>query len=276
MDPAADRTTVGDLLREGRRALEQAGIETPRLDAEVLLMHALGVDPAAPEAEARFLAAIARRAAGEPVAYITGTREFMGLPFQVDPRVLVPRPETEYLVEWGLERLRRRPARAVVDVGTGSGAVAVSLGHYAGPERARLIVGSDISRDALDVARANAERLAPGRVALVRGDLLAWCRDPVDLLLANLPYLRDEQAHAGIAHEPALALYAPEAGFALYRRLLAQASERLRPGGALICEIDPGQREVALATARERFPLGEARVERDLAGLDRYLIVELP
>lgn len=279
-----DPPTLRQLLHDGRQQLEQAGDETARLDAEVLLRHLLSIDratlyarlpdPAPPDTVERYRDLIARRAAGEPVAYITGHREFMGLDFLVDRRVLIPRPETEYLVEWALAWLRERGGdRLVVDVGTGSGAIAVSLAAHADDPTLR-VVGSDRSLDALRVAAINRDRLAPGRVALVAGDLLSWCRPGIDLVLANLPYLRPDQAHVGIAWEPAVALYAGETGFGLYEQLLPQVAQRLRPRGAVGCEIDPSQRAIALATARSHFPTARITVRPDLAGLDRYLIIE--
>ena len=285
--PKASPLTVRALLREGQLRLARAGVDTPRLDAEVLLMELLGIDRAglylaypdtAPEAIAgRFRTWIERRAAGEPVAYLIGHREFMGLDFRVDPRALIPRPETEFLVEWALERLRRSGTgrKLVVDAGTGSAAVAVSLARLLPDDVHPLIVGSDRDRAALDVAAMNRDRLGPSRVQLVHGDLLEWCGGGIDLLLANLPYLREDQAHAGLAHEPGAALYAGVDGLDLYRRLLPQARERLLPGGALICEIDPPQAARMRELARRHFPTASTQVARDLAGLDRYLIIDL-
>jgi len=278
--------SVRDLLAGARARLARAGVDSARLDAEVLLMAVLGLDrsglylayerhPSIVEL-ARFHELTERRAAGEPVAYLTGHREFMGLDFLVDRRVLVPRPETEYLVEWALARARGwgESPRRVVDVGTGSGAIAVSLAHHLPPSNAVKVVGSDRSFDALRVARLNGERLTPGRVAFVAGDLLGWCRPGLDLVLANLPYLREDQSHAGLAHEPASALFGSGHGFDLYRRLLPEASKLLTPTGALACEIDPDQRAAALTLAHDVFPGAEIQLRRDLAGLDRYLIVD--
>lgn len=285
--PKTLQLTIRDLLREGQLRLTQAGGETPRLDAEVLLMDLLGIDrarlylaypdTALGEITARFREWIERRAAGEPVAYLTGHREFMGLDFLVDRRVLIPRPETEFLVEWALERLRTSATgrKLVVDIGTGSGAVAASLAHLVPDGVNPMIVGSDREREALDVAAMNRDRLAPGRVELVLGDLLEWCGDGIDLLLANLPYLRQDQAHAGLVWEPEVALYAGFDGLDLYRRLLPRAKELLRPDGALICEIDPAQAASTRELAQRHFPTARSRVEHDLAGFDRYLIIDL-
>lgn len=285
--PKASSITIRDLLREGQLRLARAGGDTPRLDAEVLLMNLLGADraglylaypnPAPGEIPGRFREWIERRVAGEPVAYLTGHREYMGLNFQVDRRVLIPRPETEFLVEWALDRLRK-PAtgrKLIVDIGTGSGAVAVSLAHLLPEGVYPVIVGSDRDREALQVAAMNRDRLAPGRVELVLGDLLEWCGGGIDLLLANLPYLRQDQAHSGLAWEPDVALYAGVDGLDLYRRLLPWAKELLSPVGALVCEIDPDQAAPIRELARQHFPMARSRVEPDLAGLDRYLIVDL-
>ncbi|HVX30657.1 MAG TPA: peptide chain release factor N(5)-glutamine methyltransferase [Nitrolancea sp.] len=272
-------------LRRGTERLRAAGVDTPRLDAEVLLMHLTGLDrtqlyvklpdPLAPSDETRFDDLIGRRAEGEPIAYLTGSREFMGLDFFVDRRVLIPRPETEGLVERALAWIAQqtRPLR-VVDVGTGSGAIALSIDRLARAEDRLFIIASDNSREALEVARINRERLGARRVQFVNGSLLDWACTPFDLIVANLPYLRDEQRHPGIAREPDQALYAADRGFALYAELLRQSSTRLAPGGLILCEIDPDQRARALELAQAAHPPAAVRVEPDLAGLDRYLIVE--
>lgn len=278
--------TIGAALAAGRARLARAGDDEAALDAAVLLGHLLGVGratllahperPVAPETWQRYVALLGRRADGEPVAYLTGRREFFGLDFAVDARVLVPRPETELLVERANTYLRALPPgpRLAVDVGTGSGAIAVSLAH-ARPDLA--VVAADVSHDALAVARANAARHGVAdRVRFIAGSLLDWLGRPVDLIVANLPYLRPDQAHAGIAREPALALYAGPDGFDLYRRLLAQAPSRLRPGGLLIAEIDPAQRALALAAAGEAAPGWPAAVHDDHAGRPRLLTLIRP
>lgn len=298
MTPRADTVvTVQMALRAAARRLADAGIATPELDAEVLLRHALGfggdraalflrrpepLPPAAADALARLLE---RRLAGEPVAYLTGTREFFGLPFAVGPGVLVPRPETELLVEWALGWLAARspgPAATVLDVGTGSGAIALALGASLPPGRPHVIVGSDVSETALAVAAANRAALAgqgrAGEVALVRGDLAGWCRGPVDLLLANLPYLRPDQlaGNAELRLEPAEALVSGPDGLAAIRRLVADAPRLLPPGGAVGLEIDPAQADTVAALLGSHLPGATVRVRPDLAGLARHVTAELP
>ena len=276
--------TFQTLIRRSVQRLTGAGIDSARLDAEVLLMHLLGIDRAhlyvrLPDTPPREVVhaldgLVNRRASGEPVAYITGHREFMGLDFVVDRRVLIPRPETEGLVERALHWIERHPGAAwIADVGTGSGAVAISLDRLAPHDSRLAIVGSDVSRDALTVAHENVSRLNAGRVTLVQGDLLDWCSGPLNLIVANLPYLRDEQRHPGISDEPDLALFAADRGFALYAALIPQSVALLSATGALMCEIDPDQRELALSIAASVFPDARARVEPDLSGRDRYLIV---
>ncbi|MHB8645491.1 MAG: peptide chain release factor N(5)-glutamine methyltransferase [Thermomicrobiales bacterium] len=274
-----------DLMTRGAIALRGGGIETPELDAALLLGHLLRLDRAAlyahsldaapPDLSIAFDALIERRLRREPVAYLTGTKEFMGLPFAVNPAVLVPRPETELLVEWAVRWLNKRTDRArVVDVGTGSGAIAVAL---ASEISSVSVLASDISLEALHVARCNARRHAvAGRIAFVCGDLLHWLGQPADLILANLPYLTDAQTDAEeLAAEPCNALAGGDTdGFALYRRLLPQAAARLMPGGALAFEIDPSQTDVARTLASASFPGARIAVHGDLAGLARFVTVE--
>lgn len=278
--------TYRDIIRAATERLRASHSDSPRLDAEVLLCHVLGIDrtelyrrlplPLATPLD-HFWELVERRARGEPVAYLTGHREFYGLDFLVTPATLIPRPETEYLVTWAAERLRlRRDRPRCVDVGTGCGAIVIALAVTLRTETSALLVGSDRSLAALRVARTNRDRLAATDVHLVCGDLLSWCRGPLDLVVANLPYLRWEQWHPGIAFEPPEALFAPDDGFGLYARLLPQAATLLQPGGACIVEIDPDQAERAMKTARLVFPTAHIAIEPDLAGLARYLTIELP
>ncbi len=276
-----------DLLTSGASRLRDAGIETPELDAALLLGFLIGLDRAAlyarmlddaqPDLSSAFDALIERRLRREPVAYLTGTKEFMGLTFTVNDAVLVPRPETELLVEWVARWLGRRADRArIVDVGTGSGAIAVALASMMPPVR---VFASDISLKALAIARMNAQQHeVSGRVACVCGDLVFWLGQPVEMILANLPYLTDEQTDAAdLRAEPRGALAGGEGdGFALYRTLIPQVPARLASGGVFAFEIDPSQTETATAICIEMFPLALVAVHRDLAGLARFVTVETP
>jgi release factor glutamine methyltransferase len=270
--------TIGAAVRRGRAALAAAGCDTPRLDAELLLAEVL--DPAHPVGRERlvlerdralsqdelerFTGLLRRREAREPVAYILGRRAFRRLVLGVDRRVLIPRPETELLVEVGLAL----PAGAVVaDVGTGSGAVGLALAD----ERPDLVVrGLDESADALAVARQNAARLDLG-VEFVRADLLDGKR--YDAVLANLPYVADgaELPPEVAMYEPGSALFAGADGLDVIRRLVAVLGERSRPLPLLALEISPEQaRRVGGLLATVGY--GSVTVRRDLAGHDRVVV----
>ncbi len=260
--------SVRDALDSARVALTASHLDTPRLDAEVLLAHAMGVDrtrlyldPDAPvegEAVRVFRDAVRRRSVGrEPVAYITGTKGFRRLELRVDRRVLVPRPETELLVEWAVERLP--PGARVVDVGTGSGAIALALKD----ERPDLdVTGTDSSAAALDVARANGRRLGLD-VTWACGDLLAGVQ--ADAVLSNPPYVERGAARAPeLGHEPDEALFAGPRGLEVYERLVPQACAS---GASWLClEVGEGQ----AAAVRGLLPAGwDSEVRRDLAGIER-------
>jgi release factor glutamine methyltransferase len=219
---------------------------------------------------------VERAARGEPLAYLTGQREFYGLAFDVDRRVLVPRPETEKLVDLALAAQPRR----VLEVGTGSGCIAVALAVHL-PQAA--LTATDISPEALVVARHNAQRHGVAdRIQFVQSDLLGCMefgtpdRQLFDLIVANLPYIdSSELRELPVADfEPRLALDGGPGGLALIARLLSQAPAALASGGRLLLEIGATQGAAALALARGAFPAASARVERDLAGLDRVLVIE--
>lgn len=229
---------------------------------------------------------VSRRQRREPLAYILGSQPFFGLDLLVTPAVLIPRPETEELVERAIQRLNQHTAGRpdvlaslrVVDVGTGSGAIALALA-YAVPDL--RVIGVDDSEPALEVARANARRLGlADRVHLVAGDLLLPFAGPFDLILANLPYIPSAELPTLMPevsqYEPRRALDGGSDGLEPLRRLLAQACTRLAPGGALMAEIGAEQGYLALTVARDLLPDCRARVEQDLAGRDRILIVERP
>ncbi len=354
-----DTSDLGRVLRHGRRYLSQRGLEEARLEAEVLLIRLVGIsrahlhshldDPVSKEVETVYQGWLDRRASHEPLAYITGVREFFGLDFYVDRRVLVPRPETELLVEGCLRLLGRgrtgpsaptgdgspspvlantgdgsgatalapgpgrtgpsaptgdggpsghagdggppgntgdsRPpghtfgglAPVLADIGTGSGAIAVALACRLPDAR---ILAIDVSAGALEVARLNCTRHGVrGRVDLRLGDLLEPLTEPVDIIIANLPYIADSVlptlAPEVSVYEPRLALAGGADGLDLVRRLLAQTPGRLRPGGRLLLEIGSGQGTEAARAAAGALSGSTIRIMRDLAGLERVLVIEL-
>ncbi|HZC04474.1 MAG TPA: peptide chain release factor N(5)-glutamine methyltransferase [Ktedonobacterales bacterium] len=290
--------TLGEALRLAEAWLRAAGVnETPALDAQVTLGHVTGASrttllayperPLTAEQAARYADLIARRAAHEPVAYLTGRREFMGIDLLVDRRALIPRPETELLVEAALRDLAERLARdpgappLVADIGVGSGAIPIALAVR--EPRLPRIYATDISPDALALARENAERLGVAdRITFLLGDLLAPLPEPVDMLTANLPYVSadDPDVPPSVSrYEPALALYGDDdhlgRGLGHIRRLLAQAPARLRPGASLYLEFGYDQREMVEWLARDAFPDATLRVGVDYAGWDRYIEIRL-
>ncbi len=282
--------TLGELLAGGVRFLrEESDTSTPRLDAEVILAHVLGVDRVylyresdhkpSPAVCRQYRALLERRAAGEPVAYITGHKEFMGLDFIVGPPVLIPRPETELMVETALQEvsgLKNRPV--IVDVGTGSGAVAVSLARLA-PHCD--VYATDISAGALALARENAARHGVG-VRFYRGDLLEPLRGvlerkPVRVITANLPYIPDGEMdnlpREVRDYEPREALAGGCDGLEHYRRLVSGAARFLAPEGLLLMEISPEQAgPAALLVPGPRWETG---VLPDLAGRPRLVAARL-
>ncbi|MSQ28583.1 MAG: peptide chain release factor N(5)-glutamine methyltransferase [Dehalococcoidia bacterium] len=338
------------ILRRLTLALEDIATGEARIEAEVLLRHHTGLaraqlltrggDPLDPEVEAAVHESLRRRLRGEPLAYITGHREFFGLEFAVDARVLIPRPETELLVETALEWVKaasiesrgttsppapllrgerrpvplpsqgrgeglgsdaspgtnlmfRRPPETELllkarrddappvtfaDIGTGSGAIAVSLAVNAPVLHGYAV---DASTGAIEVARHNAAAHGvAGRIEFLEGDLLAPLPGPVDMLLANLPYVRQDQlplwcgvAQVELAWEPLAALDGGLDGLDVIRRLLADAPRYLRPGGLLLLEIGSWQGDEALQLAASAFPKGTVTLQRDLAGLSRMVRV---
>lgn len=262
------------------QALAAAGARgLGRLDALVLLLHAIGRAPherawliahgddaLAPDAAARFDVLCARRLAGEPVAYLTGYREFHGLRLQVDARVLDPRPDTETLVDWALELLPPGASARVLDLGTGSGAIALALAQARPMAR---VIGVDASSDALAVARANARRLGLA-VELRLGDWL----DPVagerfGLIVGNPPYIAEGDPHLPtLAHEPRQALVSGADGLDAIRRIVGAAPAHLEPGGWLLLEHGWDQAAAVRELLRDA---GFAQVQsrRDLAGIER-------
>ncbi len=282
----AGRLAVADHVANAQARLLAAGLSPAEAaaSAELLARHVLGwdraaylarrTDPAPSWFAERFSALVARRARRVPAAYLTGTREFWTLAFRVTPAVLIPRPETELLVEAALAAARARPHPVrIADVGTGSGCVAIALARAL--PHARL-VATDISREALEVARLNAEHHGVAdRVRLVRTDLLAGVRGEFDLVVCNPPYVATED-WPGLPpevreYEPRLALDGGPGGLAVLARLAAQAAPCLAPRGLLIVEIGAGQERTAGALLENAgWRVGETR--RDLQGWVRVLV----
>lgn len=277
--------TVRAAVGAASARLHARGMATPWLDAAVLLAHATGIskerlfavypEPLPEDARNRFERLLARREAGEPVAYLRGYKEFYGRPFIVDRRVLIPRPETELLVEallgCGDALAAGRGSVALHDVGTGSGAIAVTV-QLERP--AWRVSGSDLSPPAVAAALRNRDGLGAGTLRLRVCDLLPPAPAHWDLIAANPPYLTSaEVADLGRRGwpEPALALDGGDDGLGPSRRLIAAARGRLRPGGALVLETG-AERAAALARCLERHGFAAPELRRDLAGLPRVLV----
>lgn len=276
--------TVAGAVDRGRARLAAVGIEAAGLEACVLFEHAAGFDRAAllargrepvePKAAQRFEHLLDERARRVPLAYVTGEREFWSLRLRVDRRVLVPRPETETLVETALERLR--PGARVADVGTGSGAIVIALAHEVGTG---AFVGTDRSAGALDIARANAAAHGlAGRIEFLAGDLLAPIegrRGLLDALVSNLPYIPTAELD-GLQpevrdHEPRAALDGGLDGLALIARLIAGAPPLLRRGGWLLLEIGAGQAGSVRSCLQRTGRFEDISTRRDLAGVERVV-----
>lgn len=281
--------TIADHLAAARRTLEAAGVlrSEASLDADLLARHVLGWDRAAlvarrretapPEFEAAFASLVARRTAREPVAYILGEREFWGLPFEVTRDVLIPRPETELIVEEALVAFGgERPPATVIDVCTGSGCLAVVLAREFGGAD---VIATDISDAALDVARRNARRhQVLARIAFHAGDLLDGVATRADLIVSNPPYVarRDAPALAPEVrdHEPHVALFAGDDGLAVYRRLLPEARQRLTRHGRLVIEIGQHQADAVTGIA-DAAQLRLDHTRQDLQGITRTMVFAL-
>lgn len=274
------------LIEAGVRMLHEAGVESARLDAELLLAATAGVAriellsgvaAIAEPVRARFMQLIARRAAREPLAYILGHREFYSLELEVAPGVLIPRPETEILIEASLEDLSRRLHPTVLDVGTGSGATALAIA--AGAPGAR-VVATDVSMDALAVARRNVEHLGMDhRVELRHADCFAVMDggEPLgrfDLIVSNPPYIRDGEIDGLQAevsrYEPRIALAGGADGLRFYRALARGAQDHLAPGGKLLVEVGAGQAADVTAIFRSSG-LSQIITRNDLAGIPRVV-----
>lgn len=269
--------TILRVLEATRDWFAKRGIDSARLDAELIIAHAVGLSrvmlyarfdqPMSEDERARVRVMMQRRGRHEPLAYILGQREFWSLPLTVDARVLIPRPDTEVLVEEALRRLAGLEAPRVVDVGTGSGAVALALAHDV---PTAVVEAIDVSEGALAVARANAEALGlAARVTFFQGDLLAARPGPYTQIVANLPYVRRGDI-AGLdpdvrEHEPHLALDGGLDGLDLVRRLVTEATTRLVPSGTIVLEAGWDQLE-AVGEILGAAGFEQVELRRDYAG----------
>ena len=277
--------SIATAIHDAAARLAATSTDDARLEAAVLLAHVLGVgrahllarldDALDPDASTRFAALVERRLAREPLAYIVGRREFYGVDIRCEPAALIPRPETEMLVDLALDEIRRRgDALRVVDVGAGSGAIAIAIAANAANVRVTAI---DASPSALVLARHNAGRVdVADRVAIREGDLLDQA-DAFDVIVANLPYV-SEAEWADLPpeirdHEPRQALVGGKAGTETVERLLRSAPPHLAAGGILAVEIGATQGAALREVARACFPDAEPCVKKDLAGLDRVLLI---
>lgn len=288
-------TTWGASLSWAEATLARAGSPSPQLDALVLLMHAthatqtlLLAEPEhamAPPDVARYADWVARRSEGEPVAYITGHKAFMGLDLLVDHRVLLVRPSTRWLVEAALECVRNRltPAEGnggllAADIGTGCGAMALALGAL--EPRISHIYAVDTSADALAVARSNGARyLLNVLISWLEGDTLEPVPEPVDLIIANLPYLRDVPNGAApevLRFEPHIALFSGPDGLNHIRKMIDQTPAKLRPGGTLVLALDDDQRPAVADLMAAALPRAHVSFGPPLAGGDHFAIAQLP
>lgn len=275
--------TLKQSLNRAREILAASDVEEASLESELLLRHALKIsrvqlyqdlaDELNAEQEETFRELVERRLTGEPSAYITGHREFYGLDFHVDPDVLIPRPESELLVEKALALAQSRPISAIAEIGTGSGAVAISLALNLPQTK---IYATDISAPALKIARFNCQKHgALNRIYFLQGDMLDPLPEPVDIIIANLPYVKEQELPPLTNFEPRLALDGGADGLKRIRRLCRQASGKLRPDGCLLMEIGQGQGRAVTALLRGLFPTAEIEVSPDLSGIERVVSLTL-
>ncbi len=275
------------VIQDTHRKLEAAGIPDARLEAEVLVMNVMRMArqnifaeqeaEVSPQQQSALDSFLERRFDREPLAYILGQREFYGISVMVTPAVLIPRPETEGLVEHALFMAlmgMESTELTIADVGTGSGAIAINLAIHL---PAAKIFAVDVDDAVLDVASFNIRAHGvPDRVSLAIGDLLDAVPEPVDLIVANLPYIPTDRIptlQPEVQKEPRLALDGGPDGLDLVRRLLTQAEDKLKDHGIILLELDPEQVPIVQELALKHFPDGSTSVEQDLAHLDRILAI---
>ncbi len=278
--------TLKQAIGCAREILVANNIEDAPLESEILLRHALKINQVqlyldlnhelSPEQEETFWHLIERRLSREPTAYILGHREFYGLDFYVDPSVLIPRPESELLVEKALKLAQRHTLATIAEVGTGCGAIAISLALNLPQAK---IYATDISVPALKVALVNCQKHGVvDRVCLLSGDMLDPLPEPVDLIVANLPYVKQSELSSKCSAnpEPLLALNGGPDGLEKIRQLCCQVSDKLLPRGYLLLEIGQGQENAVTTFLRNLSPSAEIEVTPDLSGTDRVVSLTIP
>ena len=274
--------TLKQALGRTREVLVTNNIEDAALESELLLRHALKISRVqlyldlnqelSPEQEATFWQLIERRLSHEPTAYILGHREFYGLDFYVDPSVLIPRPESELLVEKALKLAQNHTVSTIAEVGTGCGAIAISLALNLPQAK---IYATDISAPALKVALFNCQKHGvEDRICLLAGDMLDPLPEPVDLIVANLPYVKESEIKAANP-EPLLALNGGSDGLEKIRQLCHQISDKLCPEGCLLVEIGQGQKRAVTSFLCSLFPWAKIEVAPDLSSIDRVISLRL-
>ncbi len=272
-------------LAYARGILADSSISDASLESEILLRHVLGIDRVQlyadidrdmlPPQEESLKKLLERRIQGEPSAYITGHREFYGFDFIINRNVLIPRPETERLIEKAISLTQVHDISRIADIGTGCGAIAVSLAVNL---PAVTVYATDVSAAALEVARSNLKKHgAADRVILLEGNMLEPLPEPVDLIIANLPYVRETDLSPGgpLSYEPALALNGGKDGLDRIRALSRQAGNKLRRNGFILIEIGQGQAEAATSLLRENFTSARVEIENDLADIERVICLRL-
>ena len=270
--------TLKEALAHAREILANNNVEDAPLESELLLRHTLKVSRVqlyinldrelSPKQEDTFRHLIERRLNGEPIAYITGHREFYGLDFYVDPCVLIPRPESELLVEKALNLAQNHSLSTIAEIGTGCGAIAISLALNLPQAK---IYATDISASALDIAQINCQKHGvTSRVHLLRGNMLDPLPEPVDLIVANLPYVKESELPP-TDFEPVLALNGGSDGLDKIRQLCSQVSHKLRPKGCMLLEIGQGQRKAITTFLSSLFPDAEIEVMPDLNSIGRVV-----
>ena len=277
--------TLKQALSHAREILAANNIEDAPLECELLLRHTLKINRTqlyldlnlklSPKHEETFWHLIERRLNGEPTAYITRHREFYGLDFYVDTRVLIPRPESEILVEKALNQAQNRSISTIADIGTGCGAIAVSLALNLPQAK---IYATDVSASTLEVALLNCQKYGvTNRICLLQGDMLDPVPEPVDLIVANLPYVKESellQMHS-VNFEPLLALNGGSNGLEKIFQLCRQVSDKLHSDGCLLLEVGQGQGRAVTTFLHNLFPSARIEVAPDLSGIDRVVSVIL-